>query len=59
MAVGLVALIYGRTGDFTWLFGTFALLSLCVALTALLLPRVRKVVEGGVSPAPVPSGGGD
>ena len=60
VAVGLVALIYGGTGEFTWLFAVFTALSVSIFVTALLLPRgdaPQVLAETAASPAP--SGGGD
>ena len=60
VAVGLVALIYGGTGEFTWLFAVFTALSVSIFITALLLPRgdaPQVLAETAASPAP--SGGGD
>ncbi|MCH8885015.1 MAG: MFS transporter [SAR324 cluster bacterium] len=60
LAVGLVALIYGGTGEFTWLFAVFTALSVSIFITALLLPRgdaPQVLAETAASPAP--SGGGD
>ena len=60
VAVGLVAWIYGGTGEFTWLFVVFTALSVSIFITALLLPRgdaPQVLAETAASPAP--SGGGD
>ena len=60
LAVALVALIYGSTGEFTWLFAVFTALSVSIFLTSLLLPRAvapPDLTESAAAPAP--SGGGD
>jgi len=60
LAVGMVALIYGSTGEFTWLFAVFTALSVSIFLTSLLLPRAvdpPDLTESAAAPAP--SGGGD
>ena len=60
VAVGLVALIYGGTGEFTWLFAVFTALSVSIFITALLLPRGdAPQVLGETAASPAPSGGGD
>lgn len=59
-AVGLVAWIYGGTGEFTWLFAVFTALSVSIFVTALLLPRGdAPQVLAETADSPAPSGGGD
>ena len=54
LAVPLISLVYGSTGDFTYLFGSFALISILIAGAALFLPGGNP----GDSTQPVPSQAG-
>ncbi len=60
IAVGIVSLIYGGTGEFTGLFAVFAALSVSIFITALLLPRGDgPPVLAETAATPAPTGGGD
>jgi len=60
IAVGLVALVYGRMGTFTPLYSVFAAVSFLIFLTAWLLPgKVSPPILAGTAATPAPSGGGD
>jgi MFS family permease len=57
VAVPIVALVYGATGDFVWLFGLFAVLSLLIVGIGSFLPKGDAPLVAGLAAAG--GGGGD
>jgi MFS family permease len=58
LSVPLVALVYGATQEFVWLFGLFSLLSLLIVGIGTFLPKGDRPLVSAPSPA-LAGGGGD
>ena len=62
LAVPMVSYVYKSTGEFAWLFGLFAGISLTLAAVAFLLPAgiapPPRVLASTLTPSPAPGGAG-